>query len=194
MSKTVGVLALQGGYAAHCRALQECGFSVVEIRTAPELDAVDGLVLPGGESTTQLKLLRRFNLWEPLDAYVKSRRPILATCAGMILSATTVTGPQQASFGWLDIDVTRNGWGRQIHSGQATADVESTRDFLGEDPLPLLFIRAPRITRLGPDVSVLATLNDEPVMVGKDHVVAASFHPELTPERRIHRTVFSALL
>ena len=190
MPKSVGILALQGGYASHGQALRDCGFNASEVRTVDQLNATDGLILPGGESTTQIKLLKRFGLWTALDDYARQGRPILATCAGMILAAQRVHSPEQDSFGWLDIDVTRNGWGRQVHSGEALADPPSTHESFGDEPVPLLFIRAPRITRVGPNVTVLATLNDEPIMVRSGNVYAASFHPELTPDRRIHRAVF----
>ena len=191
MTRVIGVLALQGGYTSHRKALSDCGLPSVEVRRASDLDHIHGVVLPGGESTTQIKLLRRFGLWDPLDAFVKRGAPVLATCAGMILAAREVTKPSQDAFGWLDIQVERNGWGRQVHSGEATADIESTRPYLGDVPLPLLFIRAPRIHHVGAETTILATLNHEPILVRAGNVTAASFHPELTTDRRIHRVVFS---
>lgn len=181
----VGVLALQGGYAAHCRRLSELGHEVVEVRTALELDGLEGLVLPGGESTTMLNLLQRrgSELWEALDAFVRSGRPVLATCAGLILAAKRVTGPEQKSFGWLDVDVQRNAWGRQLDSFEGTAD---------DGALELVFIRAPRIERVGEGVEVLATLKGEPVMVRQGALTAATFHPELTTQPDVHREVFPA--
>ncbi len=190
MATTVGVLALQGGYAAHVSSLQACGLSTIEVRTENDLASIDGLVLPGGESTTQIKLLNRFALWQPLDRCVRSGMPVLATCAGMILAARNVLDREQASFGWLDVDVERNGYGRQVHSGESMADPESTRAFFGEHAISMLFIRAPRIRRMGSDVSVMATLKSEPVMVRQGNVFAASFHPELTDDTRIHEHVF----
>lgn len=189
--RTVGVLALQGGWAAHKRALTDLGFAAVEIRTAEQLAAVDGLCLPGGESTTHLKLIERFELAGPLDAFVRSGRPVLATCAGLILSAQTVA-PTQYSFGWLDVAVARNAWGRQVHSFEGEADAPpGDGPFAGESPLHLLFIRAPRITRIGPAVEVLATLDGEPIMVRQGAVIGAAFHPELTADRRVHRLAFA---
>ena len=189
----VGVLALQGGYAAHIAALASAGFKAGEVRTPEDLVGFDGVVLPGGESTTQIKLLKRYGLWNALDRYVRDGGPVLATCAGMILAATGVEAPAQESFGWLDIDVTRNGWGRQLHSGEAAADLESTRTHYGPTPLPLLFIRAPRIQRVGAQVEVLATLKGEPVLVRQGNITAATFHPELTTDLRLHRTAFGSL-
>jgi 5'-phosphate synthase pdxT subunit len=191
MTKLIGVLALQGGYAAHRRALADCSLESIEVRRPGDLDHITGLVLPGGESTTQLKLLHRFELWSPIATFVAGGAPVLATCAGMILAAKTVHEPTQESFGWIDIDVERNGWGRQIHSGEALADISNDGNALGNAPLPLLFIRAPRIKRIGPSTHVLATLSGEPVLVREGSVTAASFHPELTLDRRIHSQVFS---
>lgn len=182
----VGVLALQGGYAAHLRAVTELGHTGVEVRTAADLERVDGLILPGGESTTQLKMLKWQGMTDALRGFQASGRPILATCAGMILAATSVSEPAQESFGLLDIDVARNGWGRQVHSFRAEADA----GWQGEAPLALLFIRAPRITRVGAEVEVLVRFEGEPIAVRQGAIVAASFHPELTGERRLHRLVF----
>lgn len=184
----VGVLALQGGYAAHGKALAECGFEAVEVRTAADLASVAGLVLPGGESTTHLKLIDRFGLAAPLDAFVRAGNPLLATCAGLILAASHVTHPDQPSFGWIDVDVARNAWGRQVHSFEAEATGAGA--LAGADPLPLIFIRAPRITRVGDGVEVLATLGGEPVMVRAGAVIGAAYHPELTADRRVHRLAF----
>ena len=188
----VGVLALQGGYAAHIAALTNVGFESREVRTPEDINGLGGVVLPGGESTTQIKLLKRYGLWQALDTFVRDGGQVLATCAGMILAAKGVEAPTQESFGWLDIDVTRNGWGRQLNSGEAMADLESTRTYYGPTPLPLLFIRAPRIQRVGAHVDVLATLDGEPVLVRQGKITAATFHPELTTDLRLHRTAFSS--
>lgn len=177
---TVGVLALQGGFDAHARALVEVGCTVRLVREAEQLADLDGLVLPGGESSTQLKLLRRFGIDGPLDAFVRSGKPVLCTCAGLILAAQQVTDPGQTSFGWLDVDVSRNGWGRQVHSFEAESDMGR----------PLLFIRAPRITRLG-EVEVVETFHGEPVTVRCGNVTGSADHPELTPDRSLHRALFN---
>jgi 5'-phosphate synthase pdxT subunit len=177
----IGILALQGGYAAHARALEESGHTTLEVREAHQLSRVDGLVLPGGESTTQLKLIDRFELEGPLHAFIQSGKPTLATCAGVILCAREVELPAQRSFGWLDIAVHRNGYGRQLDSFEGFAD---------DEELPLCFIRAPRITSIGADVKVLATLRQEPILVQQGNVIGATFHPELTDDRRIYRRLF----
>ena len=194
MAATIGLLALQGGYAAHGRSLHTLGVETQEVRCADDLKGLDGLVLPGGESTTQIKLLNWFELWDPLHEFLTSGAPVLATCAGMILLANTVQNPAQASYGLLDIDVSRNGWGRQVHSAEAVADLESTTSTFGEAPLSLLFIRAPRVTRVGNGVDVLASIAGEPVMVQQGALCAATFHPELTEDLRVHRHAFRTLL
>lgn len=191
---TVGILALQGGYAAHGAAVASLGLTPREVRQPADLDGLDGLILPGGESTTQIKLLKRFDLWDPIAIFLTSGAPVLATCAGMILLADAVHQPTQVSFGVLDIDVSRNGWGRQVHSAEGWADLASTQPFFGEDPLALLFIRAPRITRTGPSVQVMAALEGEPVMVRQGALCAATFHPELTHDLRVHQHVFGGLV
>ena len=177
----IGVLALQGGYQAHERALAEVGHRTVRVRYASEFPTLDGLVLPGGESTTMFKLLALEGLEQSLDAYVRSGRPVLATCAGLILAARTAVGPAQRSFGWLDVDVRRNAWGRQLDSFQATAD---------DTDLPLMFIRAPRIERVGPGVETVLRYHGEPILVRCGPIFGATFHPELTDDRRVHRQVF----
>lgn len=188
----VGVLALQGGYAAHARALQDCGHTPVEVRTPADLATVEGMVLPGGESTTMLKLLDWSGLAEPLDAFVRGGAPVLATCAGLILAARHVTNPPQRSFGWLDVGVARNAWGRQLDSFEAFADRRHGTTPYDPVPaaLPLVFIRAPRITEVADGVEVLATFEGEPVLVRQGAVFGATFHPELTEDRSVHRAVF----
>ena len=178
----IGVLALQGGFDAHLRALRSLGHDAVPIRYAAQLDTLTGLVLPGGESTTQLRLIGLQALEEPLDAFVRTGAPVLATCAGLILAAATVDGPAQRSFGWLDVTVTRNAWGRQLDSFQAQSD--------GPDGFPLVFIRAPRITAVGSGVDVVATFRGEPVLVRAGAFVGAAFHPELTADLRVHESAF----
>jgi len=178
----VGVLALQGGFAAHARALREIGVAAREVREARDLDGADGLVLPGGESTAQLRLIERHRLAGALEAFVASGRPVLATCAGLILCARQVR-PAQRSFGWLDHEVERNAYGRQLDSFEDHSD----------EGLPLVFIRAPRIAAVGSEVAVLARWHGEPVLVRAGAVTGAAFHPELTPDRRVHRVAFGGL-
>ena len=177
----IGVLALQGAVSPHLAALAELGLGGRPVRREAELEGLDGLILPGGESTTQLDLLARTGLDAALDRFVRAGRPVLCTCAGLILAAREVSGPAQRSFGWLDVDVARNGWGRQVHSFEAEADGTGR---------PLVFIRAPRITRVGPGVTVIERFDGEPVGVRQGALFGVTFHPELTPDRAIHRAAF----
>ncbi len=160
------------------RALESAGAHAVEVRTAAELDAADGLVLPGGESTTMLKLLHREGLFEPLKTFGQTK-PIFGTCAGAILLATQVTSPEQESLGLMDIGVQRNAYGRQLDSRVVT--LPST---LGD--LEAVFIRAPIIRSVGPEVKVLATYNNDPVLAEQGRHLVATFHPELTADPRVH--------
>jgi len=174
----VGILALQGGFAAHARAVAALGDVPVEVRSARDLSAADALVLPGGESTVMLDLLRRDpSLEVALVALVRAGAPVLATCAGLILLARAVRDPVQRSLGLLDVEVRRNARGRQVHSSEAWDDAHR---------YPLLFIRAPRITAVGPGVEILATLEGEPILVREGPVVGATFHPELTRDLSVH--------
>ena len=186
----IGVLALQGGYAVHRSMVEGLGHEGVEVRTQDDLDGLSGLILPGGESTTQLRLIKRFDLADALDEFVSSGRPVLGTCAGLILSAQTVTAPEQISFGWLNVEVSRNGWGRQVFSFEAMADDETLDASLNKTPMPLLFIRAPRITAVGAGVEVLARFKGEPILVRHNSVWGATFHPELSGDDRIHQLAF----
>jgi 5'-phosphate synthase pdxT subunit len=183
MARTVGVLAVQGGFAAHARVIEEIGARAVLVRTPADLDGVSALVLPGGESTAQMRLLDRAGLAEPLTTLVAAGVPVLATCAGLILAAARVTQPEQASFGWIDVTVARNAWGRQVASFEATSDDGSR---------PLVFIRAPRIVEVGAGVEVLARYRGEPVLVRHGFVTGATFHPELTADRSVHREALAA--
>ena len=178
----VGVLALQGGYEAHEKTLHAIGLGTRRVRSPADLEGLAGLVFPGGESSTMLKLIAWNHLWEPLDAFVRAGHPVLATCAGLILAARGVSHPEQASFGWLDIDVARNGWGRQNESFEATDDAGKLR---------CVFIRAPRITRVGTGVEVIAAFQGEPIAVRVGNVIGASFHPELADEAGLHRALFA---
>ena len=178
----IGVLAVQGDYAAHARMLKRIGVEAVELRRADELDDVDGLIIPGGESTTMLKFVEEEALGEAIKAFAASARPIFATCAGAILVAREVSNPPQTALGLIDIDVARNAYGRQIDSFISVVDT-----MLAGGPLEAVFIRAPRITRLGHEVKTIATLKGEPVMVRQGNIMAATFHPELTDDDRAHR-------
>jgi 5'-phosphate synthase pdxT subunit len=178
----IGVLAVQGDYAAHARMLKRIGVEAVELRRASELDGVDGLIIPGGESTTMLKFVEEEGLGEAIKSFAESARPIFATCAGAILVAREVSNPPQASLGLMDIDVARNAYGRQVDSFISTIDTT-----LAGGPLEAVFIRAPKITRVGDAVITIAALKGEPVMVQQANIIAATFHPELTDDDRAHR-------
>ena len=179
-----GVLALQGDWAAHAAVLNKLNVETVLVRTAAELETVDALILPGGESTAMLRLMEPDQLAEKITRRVRNGLPVLATCAGVILLAAA-TKPTQPSLALLDIDVERNAYGRQVHS--RVADVELTA-VLGEPAvIEGVFIRAPRITRIGPDVCVLGRLGSDPVLIRQGGIIAATFHPELTDDHRVHR-------
>jgi pyridoxal 5'-phosphate synthase pdxT subunit len=169
----VGVLALQGGFEAHAKALAELGAEVREVRTSSDLDDLDALVIPGGESTTITLGLQRESLTEPLVEFVRSGKPVLGTCAGMIML-------DREHLGVLDIGVRRNAFGRQL------ASFEAELMFEGE-PLEAVFIRAPWVEEAGPEVEVLAEVDGHPVAVRQGNVLAVAFHPELTEERRLHQ-------
>ncbi len=175
----IGVLALQGDYEKHARSLERAGARVSEVRTAVELGAVDGLVIPGGESTTMLKLLDRESLFEPLREF-GARKSIFGTCAGAILMAAKVENPEQASLGLVDITVRRNAYGRQLDSRVALIEGE------GFGSLEAVFIRAPIIRSAGPGVRVLASYDGDPVLVEEGRHLVATFHPELSGDDRVH--------
>jgi 5'-phosphate synthase pdxT subunit len=183
--KTVGVLALQGDFEAHRKALERAGARAVEVRTAAEMDACDGLILPGGESTTMLKLLEEENLTEPLKRFA-AEKPVFGTCAGAILLAREVTGPAQPSLALLDIAVERNAYGRQLDSRVARIQAEG-----GE--LEAVFIRAPILRAVGSGVRVLGTYRDSPVWVEEGRHMVTTFHPELTSDLRVHRRFLEKL-
>jgi pyridoxal 5'-phosphate synthase pdxT subunit len=178
---TVGILALQGAYEAHARTLLSLGVTTKLIRTPDELENLDGLIIPGGESTTMLKFLERNGFLEHLTTFVQ-RTPTFGTCAGAIILAKDVENPAQQSLGALDITIERNAYGRQIDSAILTAPTK-----LEGDPLEMVFIRAPRITRTGPAVETLATRDNFPVLVREGHLLAATFHPELSADTRVHQ-------
>lgn len=174
----IGVLALQGDFDAHRRRLEQLGAEVVLVRKPEQLEEIDGLVIPGGESSTFLKLLGNAG-FEKLKEFVRVK-PTFGTCAGAILLANEVENPRQPGLGALDITVRRNAYGRQIDSSIREGQ------FLN-DPLEMVFIRAPKIERVGKDVEVVATEGTDPVMVRKGKTLAATFHPELSEDPRIHQ-------
>jgi len=182
----IGILALQGDFEAHQKALERAGARAVQVRNAEELERIDGLIIPGGETTTMLKLLRAENLLDPLRRFGE-RRPIFGTCAGAILLASRVTHPAQESLGLMDLDVERNAYGRQLASCVARLDEAEG------GPLEAVFIRAPIVRRVGPDVRVLARYNGDPVLVEQGLHMAATFHPELTDDSRVHKLFLGKL-
>ena len=174
----IGVLALQGDFDAHRKRLEELGAEVMLVRKPEQLDEIDGLVIPGGESGTFLNLLGDAG-FEKLKQFVRAK-PTFGTCAGAILLASEVENPPQAGLGALDIRIRRNAYGRQIDSSIRTGK-------LGNSPLEMVFIRAPKIERVGPDVEVVATEGSDPVAVRQGRVLASTFHPELSDDTRVHR-------
>jgi 5'-phosphate synthase pdxT subunit len=179
--KKIGVLALQGDFEAHEKALQRAGADAVEVRSASDLEKVDGLVIPGGESTTMWKLINEEHLLEPLREFGQ-RRPIFGTCAGAILLASQVDNLPQASLGLMDMSVQRNAYGRQLDSRIARIQPAEL-----DSDLEAVFIRAPVIRRVGKQAKVLASYQGDPVLVEQGRHLAATFHPELTDDSRIHR-------
>ena len=181
----IAVLALQGDFDAHRKRLEELGVNVVLVKKPEQLDAIDGLVIPGGESGTFLKLLGEAGL-EKLKQFVQTK-PTFGTCAGAILLANEVENPKQSGLGALDIRIRRNAYGRQIDS--SIREGRFIQDRQDEDsPLEMVFIRAPKIERVGSGVEVIATEGDDPVAVRQGKVMAATFHPELSDDTRVHQT------
>jgi 5'-phosphate synthase pdxT subunit len=183
----IGVLALQGAFEVHARRLAQLGAATTLVRKPEELAALDALVLPGGESTTFLWHLERSGFYDILDHFVRTR-PVFGTCAGCILLAKEVSNPTQKSFGVLDISVERNAYGRQNDSAILTAETA-----LPGGPLEMVFIRAPRIARIGPGVQTLATRDAtstvpaSPTLIRQGNLLAATFHPELSDDTRVHQ-------
>ncbi|MGA0122633.1 MAG: pyridoxal 5'-phosphate synthase glutaminase subunit PdxT [Gaiellales bacterium] len=186
----VGVLALQGAFREHEQALERLGADACEVRVPDDLEGLDGLVLPGGESTTMDLLLDSSGLREPLADAIGSGLPVFGTCAGLILLARDIEDgtARQRSFAALDVTARRNGYGRQVRSFEADLAVAGEAD-----PMRGVFIRAPRITRTGPDVEILAELDGEPVCVRAGSIMAATFHPELTGDDRLHARFLAGL-
>lgn len=177
----IGVLAIQGDYDAHAQALREAGAEPVLVRKPEELSGIDGLIIPGGESTTILKFLERDGFLGVLQDFVRTK-PTFGTCAGCILLATEVTHPPQQSLGVLNATVERNAYGRQVDSAIQTSPTQ-----LPGGPLEMVYIRAPRIVKTGDGVKILAERDGFPVLVEQDHIMAATFHPELSTDRRVHQ-------
>jgi len=186
----VGVLALQGAFEVHQHRLHHLGVRAPLIRTPRELDTVDALILPGGESTTMSRLLHTSGLYDPLAARLADGLPVFGTCAGMILCAVEVLDarPDQRGFGVIDITVRRNGYGRQLDSFEADLDVAGL-----DRPFHAVFIRAPVVERVGPGVDVLAEHDSVPVLVRAAGCTVAAFHPELTDDARLHACFLDTL-
>jgi 5'-phosphate synthase pdxT subunit len=185
VAPTIGVLALQGAFRAHAERLLTIGAHVAEVRTPAQLELVDALVMPGGESTTMSNLLTSSGLTDPIAERIAEHMPVFGTCAGMILLADEILDgrPDQQSFRALDITVRRNGYGRQINSFETDLAIDGL-----DSPFHGVFIRAPRVESVGSDVEVLARYADDAVLVRHGNVMAASFHPELTNDTRLHET------
>jgi 5'-phosphate synthase pdxT subunit len=178
----VGVLALQGGFEAHAKVLRSLGVTPREVRVPADLQGLDALILPGGESTVMTLGIEREGLAEPLRDLVAAGTPVLGTCAGMIML-------DRAHLGVLDILAARNAFGRQLHSFEADLDIEGVPGA----PVHAVFIRAPWVAEYGPDIEVLASVDDHPVAIRQGNVLALSFHPELTGERRLHELLLSMI-
>src|SRR6267142_4664812 len=180
----VGVLALQGDFGLHAKALEKCGVEAAEVRKPAELDAVEGLVIPGGESTTLLKLIEAWDFVPAIEKFHRAGKPLFGTCAGLIILAREVESPRQLSLGLIDVTVERNAYGRQRESFEASGVAKLDG---GPIALEMVFIRAPRIRRVGPGVQVLAEHGGEPVMAREGRVLVATFHLELTDSTVVHR-------
>ena len=186
--KKIGVLAMQGAFVEHISALRQLGAEAVPVRRVDELEGICGLVIPGGESTTICKLMREYSLIEEVGKLIAKGLPVLGTCAGMILLAKEILGPNEHSLKAMNIKVRRNAFGRQVDSFEADLDIPA----LGQPPFRAVFIRAPWIEGVGEGVEILASLPDgTPVAAREGNLVATAFHPELTPDLRLHEYFLS---
>ncbi len=178
----IGILALQGAFREHKQVITRLGEEALEIRLPEQLHNVDGLIIPGGESTTIGKLMLRYALIEPIKQLAAQGKPVMGTCAGMILLAKDIVGSDQPRLGFMDVSVIRNGFGRQVES----FEVDLAIDAIGSVPFRAVFIRAPYIKSVAPQVGILAQLEDKVVMARQGNFLACAFHPELTADDRIH--------
>ena len=186
----IGILAVQGDVREHANALRDVGAEPVEVRLPRDLVGLDGLILPGGESTTMRKLIEQYGLREPIVALARGGAPLYGTCAGMILLADRIADGDEPVLKLLDVTVQRNAYGRQLDSFEADIDIPA----LGDEPLHGVFIRAPVVSEVGPDVEVLARDADgRPIAVRQGRVLATAFHPELTGDRRLHRLLLELI-
>lgn len=179
----IGVLALQGGFQAHIDKLEQIGVETTEVRLPKHLGSCQGLILPGGESTTMLKLIYAYDLWDPLQEFSREKKPILGTCAGAILMAEKVNFKNQASFGWIPVSIDRNAYGSQVQSFKTTLDCP----LWNLSNIPAFFIRAPKFTELGEGVSVLSESDEGVNGIEFQHFSAVTYHPELGDETRFHQ-------
>lgn len=183
---TIGVLALQGAFQEHIEALKKCGVRAKEIRLPGQLEEIDGLIIPGGESTTMAKLMKEYKFYRPLDDFYNKKKPIFGTCAGMIMLAKNIDG-ENSGLGYINIDVERNAYGRQIESFEESLDLSLNNGSGSSDRFKSIFIRAPKISGSGKDIKVLARFKQEAVLVQDNNILACTFHPELTDDLRIHK-------
>lgn len=184
---TVGVLALQGDYEKHACMVKRVGADTSYIREPDELQRIDALVIPGGESTTIGKLMKAYGLIDPVRRLITNGLPVYGTCAGLILLASETKEPHQNRLGVLEISVQRNAYGRQVDSFEAPLDIP----VIGKNPFPGVFIRAPMVTEIGKSVKTLCVFEDRIVLLQKDNILAGSFHPELTHDARVHEYFLS---
>jgi 5'-phosphate synthase pdxT subunit len=182
LASTVGILSLQGAVAPHAEAVRDCGAQARFVRTAEELSVCDALIIPGGESTTMGMLMERFELLGPIVEHARMGKPVLGTCAGMIVLAKDIVGSYQARLGLMDTRVARNSYGRQLESFESPVCIPA----IGGDDFPGVFIRAPHVEAMSADTETLAELDGRAVFVRQGRVLASSFHPELTSDRRVH--------
>ncbi|ACR79514.1 pyridoxal 5'-phosphate synthase glutaminase subunit PdxT [Kosmotoga olearia] len=179
----IGVLGIQGDIQEHLRMIEKTGNEPLWVKSTSELAEVSGLIMPGGESTTMIRLMKKYELWDALREAIASGLPVYATCAGMILLAREIINyPEQETLGVLDIAVERNGYGRQVASFETDLEIPA----IGDTPFRAIFIRAPIIEKCGDSVEVLSTYKEKPVLVKQGKILASSFHPELTDDLRIH--------
>lgn len=188
-SATIGVLSFQGDFERHAAMLKKLGAKVRLVRSTDDLNFVQGIIIPGGESTTIGKLLKSFGVYEPLKKRIESGTPVFGTCAGMILLANPVSAKNEHRLGVLDFDVERNAYGRQIESFETDIEVPAVNG----SPFRGVFIRAPIVRHCGNGIEVLARFEENPVLIKKDKILAASFHPELTDDTRIHEYFLSMI-
>ena len=180
----IGALALQGDFAAHSTTMEHLGAAVRPVRKVTQLEGLDGLIIPGGESTTLIKLMDVFDFWEPLKHWIDEGHPVFGTCAGAILLAEEVRGPAQKRFGLIDITVERNSFGRQVDSFEGRGRFRGTSQ--DSEEIDMIFIRAPRIIRVGTNVEALGDCRGDVVVARQDHVLVSTFHPELGSGSSIH--------